>query len=506
MNADIIIDTKTIDTKTNADIKNANNTADKEGNTTDNTSTNTATSTTNASTTDPGERILAAGHTITNDTHVLHLNNNDLVIGPSGAGKTRGYVKPNLLQCNGSVIVTDTKGNLVREVGPVLAARGYRVACIDFTDIAGWDPSPVRGVPGAVTLGYNPLDFIRTKHDGNGREVFSEQDVMTIANALSPLETRTNDPFWDQAGAMYASAFIAYAMEFLPREDQTLSSVVKMVNMMGDKSIATLMEEACAISPDGMAARRWRSIKASGRAEKTDSSIRSILESKLAPLSFDGADRMFTRPDRVDFTRITTEKWAVFVNVSDTDRSMDRVVNLFYTQALQQLCRIADRSEGSRLQMPVRLFLDDFATNCRIPDFDKVIAVIRSREISVSVILQSLTQLEGMYGEATAASIANNCDHWLYLGGQDANTARQVSIKACRTLDAVMQMPLDKAYLFERGHKAELVSPYDLTSHPLYGELPEGGRTYTVEDAEEADAAPDASVWDPFADDEEPEL
>lgn len=421
---------------------------------------------------DAGERILAAGRTISNDTRVTHLNNNDLVIGPSGAGKTRGYVKPNLLQCNGSVIVTDTKGNLVREVGPALAAHGYQVACVDFTDIAGWGSSPVRDVPGGILLGYNPLDFIRTRGDG-----FSEQDVMTIATALCPVEEQESDPFWPHAAAMYVSAFIAYVMECLPDNERNLASVVRMVSLMGGSAIGIMMDELCALDPQGMAARRWRAIKASRGADKMDASIRGILESNLQPLSFDGADRMFTRPDRIDFTALATGKWAVFVNVSDTDRSMDRVVSLFYAQALQQLCRFADtQCEGSRLPVPVRLYLDDFATNCRIADFDKVIAVIRSRGISVSVILQSLTQLEGLYGRAVAASIANNCDHWLYLGGQDVATADQISVKACRTLDQVMQMPLDKVYLFERGRKAELVAPYDITTHPLYGDTPEGRR------------------------------
>lgn len=439
---------------------------------------------------DPGERILASGRTVCNDTRVSHLNNNDLIIGPSGAGKTRGYVKPNLLQCTGSVIVTDTKGNLVREVGPALAAHGYRVACLDFTDVGGWAASPIRGVPGAAMLGYNPLDFIRVGADGT----FSEQDVMSIAGAISPVEN-LRDPFWEQAAAMYLSAFIAYTMQCLPRDEQSFASVQRMVSVMGEDSIAIMMEEMCEIDQQGMTARRWRAIKASQKADRMDSSIRGILESKIAPMSFSGADGMFTRPERIDFAKLATERWAVFVNVSDTDRSMDGMVNLFYAQALQQLCRFADTScEGSRLPVPVRLYLDDFATNCRIPDFDKVIAVIRSRGISVSVILQSLTQLEGMYGVAVASSIANNCDHWLYLGGQDVNTAKQVSVKACRTLDAVMQMPLDRAYLFERGRKPELVRPYDLTAHPLYRETPEGRRAGGVREAACADAAADETA------------
>ncbi|PLS29694.1 type IV secretory pathway, VirD4 component [Bifidobacterium parmae] len=420
----------------------------------------------------PKGRILAAGRTVTNDTRVSRLNNNDLVIGPSGAGKTRGYVKPNLLQCEESVIVTDTKGNLAREIGPALAARGYRVACVDFTDVAGWGSSPIRGVPGAAMLGYNPLDFIRTAPDGS----FSEQDVVAIASAVSPIEDH-RDPFWDSAGAMYLSAFIAYVMQCLPDEERTFASVQRMVSVMGEDSIAVMMDEMCEIDPRGLVARRWRSIKASRTAEKMDASIRGILESKLAPMSFGGATAMFTRAERIDFTRLATGRWAVFVNVSDTDRSMDRMINLFYTQALQQLCRYADTAcDDNRLPVPVRLYLDDFATNCRIPDFDKVIAVIRSRGISVSVILQSLTQLDGMYGEAVAASIVDNCDHWLYLGGQDVQTARRIGLRAGLPLDEVLRMPLDRLYLFERGRGPELARPYDLTDHPLYRKTPEGRR------------------------------
>ncbi|KFI93817.1 type IV secretory pathway, VirD4 component [Bifidobacterium saguini DSM 23967] len=427
-----------------------------------------------------GERILAAGLTASNNTLISHLNNNDLIIGPSGAGKTRGYVKPNLLQMNESVIVTDTKGNLVREIGPVLAAHGYRVVCVDFTDLAGWGPSPVCNTPGTRMIGYNPLDFIRTHPDGE----FNEQDVVAIASAISPVENN-KDPFWDQAGAMYLSAFIAYTMQCLPKKEQNLATVQRMVSVMNEGSIPVMMDEMCQIDPQGMTARRWRAIQASQRADKMDSSIRGILESKLAPMAFRGATGMFTRSERIDFAKLGRGHWAVFVNVSDTDRSMDRMVNLFYTQALQQLCRFADtQCDGNRLPVPVRMYLDDFATNCRIPDFDKVIAVIRSRGISVSVILQSLTQLESMYGAATAASIANNCDHWLYLGGQDTDTARQISLRVGCDPGEVMRMPLDCIYVFERGCEPELATPYDIATHPLYSETPEGRRvTRAAEDA-----------------------
>ena len=142
---------------------------------------------------------------------------------------------------------------------------------------------------------------------------------------------------------------------------------------------------------------------------------------------------------------------------------MDRLTNLFYTQALHELCNSADRdNKDHRLKVPVRLILDDFAANVFIPEFDKIISVIRSREISVSIILQSLSQLESMYGDARAKTILNNCDHCLYLGGQDVDTARYVSIKANKSINSILNLPLEAAWLFERGTQPQQVEKYRL--------------------------------------------
>ncbi|MBD5102953.1 MAG: type IV secretory system conjugative DNA transfer family protein [Subdoligranulum sp.] len=271
-----------------------------------------------------GIRLLAKGQERSNDTWVTGINNNDLVIGPSGAGKTRSYVKPNLLQCDHSVIVADTKGSLVREIGPVLPQHGYRVLNIDFTD-------------------------------------------------------------------------------------------------------------------DGMA-------------------------------------HLFQHEDRIRFEEFGKEKIALFLTVSDTDRSMDKLANLFYTQALQALCESADKDyPDSRLPVPVRFILDDFATNVRIPDFDKVISVIRSREIYVSLIIQSINQLYSLYGPDPGKTIINNCDNCLYLGGQDVDTANFISIKTNRSPNTILNMPLGNVWLFTRGQPPMQVEKYDLAGHPLYHETEEGG-------------------------------
>jgi type IV secretion system protein VirD4 len=401
-------------------------------------------------------RILAAGETASNNTWKTGLNNNDLVIGSTGAGKTRSYVKPNLLQENESFIVTDTKGLLVKEVAPSLKRHGYRIIHIDFTD------------PGS-SYGYNPLDFIR--YDAK-KHKYNEQDILKIAEALCPSEDFIQ-PFWDYAARMYIEALIGYVLECLPKEEHTLEYVLKLQSAMNTTTDA-LLNEQLEENPDSFAARKYASFKETKNAEKMHSSILGIIAEKLDPLTFDGAVAMYSRTSRINFRDIAKKKTAVFLTVSDTDRSADRLVSLFYAQALQELCSFADK-EGvaGTLPVPVRLYLDDFATNCRIPDFDKIISVIRSRGISVSIILQSLTQLTGLYGEACGWTIVNGCDHVLYLGGQDRRTAEYVSFRAGKTIDTVMSTPIDTGYLFRRGQKPKQIKPYSLKTHPHYAELEE---------------------------------
>lgn len=425
-------------------------------------------------------RILAAGELRDNNTRRTGLNNNDLIIGPSGSGKTRYYMLPNFLQCNGSVVVTDTKGNLQHIVGPDLKARGYRVLSIDFADLSS-------SAPGAC--GYNPLDYIRFNKK-TGR--WSEQDIQTIATALVPIESRT-DLFWDQSAQMYVACMIAYTMECLPPEERHLGSVVQLFRWMDydrskphasfetDSKFGRLLTELGEQNPDSCAWRMYCSFKGNATAEKMHESIRGILSAKLNPLVFDGAMGLYTDKNRVHFPDLGREKTALFLTVSDADRSQDRLINLFYMQAFQSLIYSADRDyPDCRLPVPVRFMLDDFATGTVIPDFDNLTSVIRSREISVSIIIQSLTQLEALYGEAKATTIVNNCDNCLYLGGQDTNTARKLADKIGRTANSILTMPLDSAYLFTRGQPAKLVSKYDLSSHPRYHVLPEAAKEDTA--------------------------
>ena len=402
-------------------------------------------------------RILARDQAVDNNTWTTGLNNNDLIIGPSGSGKTRGYVLPNLLQSSGSLIVTDTKGDLCRQVGPILEKRGYRIMEINLADC---EESP---------WGYNPLDYIRVAYG----ECYG-QDVMTVAAALVPIEAE-HDRFWDLAARSMLACIIAYVKERLPEQEQTMDSVIRLFMEMGTGRFDNLMKELVEIDPESFSSIQYRMFSMSQTAEKMYASIQGILAEKLSPFSFSGAKYLLDHPQKIDLSRIGERKTAVFLHASDTDRSMDRLAALFYTQVLQVLCNCADGRKGSRLKVPVRLILDDFAAGADscIPDFDKITSVIRSREISVSIILQSLSQLEASYGHSKAMTIVNNCDHLLYMGGQDIETARFVATKANRSINTILDMPLDSAWLFARGAVPRQVQKYDLQSHPLYHHLPE---------------------------------
>ena len=420
-------------------------------------------------------RILAQDRLISNNTRTTKLNNNDLIIGPTGAGKTRNYVKPNLLQyaleggC--SLIIADTKGSLVEEVGPLMAAHGYKVINLDFINLMN------------NSVGYNPLDFVSYDPAQKG---YSEQEILTISSALVPIETK-RDPFWEQSAQIFLSAFIGYALETLPPEEHTLEAVVQLYRNLSqpvrvedrDKSTAgaILFQALGEKRPDSAAWQNYQMASKIVPSEKTFASIEMFLTNKLASLSLRGAKRLYNLEERINFQTLCREKTAVFLTISDTDRSMDKLVNLFYTQALDQLVKTANTSPGYRLPLPVRLILDDFAANVTIPDFDKTIAVIRSREISVSLIIQDINQLYSLYGVPRGNTIINNCDSQLFLGGQDVDTAQFISTKADRTQNTVLNLPLDDAWLFVRGSAPAQVHKYDLTAHPLYAELPEAGGT-----------------------------
>ena len=408
-----------------------------------------------------GYRILAQDCCMDNDTWVTGLNNNDLIIGPSGAGKTRGYVKPNILQCNESMVIADTKGSLLQEVKPVLKVNGYKIILMDFKDLHN-------------AYGYNPLDYIRYDRK---RQKYVEQDILTIAQALVPNAALDRDPYWNNAARMYLTSLIAYVMECLPKQEHTLKYVADLYAQLSNHNFHKLLEDLRLRDPDSFAVKTFDLFRDNGKSEKTEGSIIAVLGERLNGLSLEGAIKMYSAKRRIRFRSLGREKTAVFLTISDTDRSMDGLVSLFYTQAIHALCDSADLDyPDHRLPVPVRFILDDFATNAVIADFHNLTSVIRSREIYVSIILQSITQLNAIYGPDKATTIINNCDNCLYLGGQDITTARFMAEKANKTPYTILNMPLSDAYLFTRGRMPQKVKRYDIRSHPSYGLLPEAER------------------------------
>lgn len=395
-------------------------------------------------------RILAEGVRQSNDTRLTGLNNNDLIIGPTGAGKTRGYVIPNLIHnLNESFIVADTKGNLHDKYGAYLRSQGYDVQIVDFVDCMH---SPT---------GYDPLRFV-------GRDKWTckalEQDILRLSCALCPVSTDRDDPYWDQAAQMTLSSLIALTLERFCEEDQNMKTVCYLATRLGSDWLDELFQQLSVADPDSFAVREHRLSVINKNADKMIASVMGILVNALHPLSFDGATHLFTASRQVDFAALGRKKTALFLTVSDNDRSLDRLVNLFYTQALQELAREADKSPESALPVPVRLILDDFASNTVIPHFDKIITTIRSRGIAVSLIVQDLSQLSALYGDRIGPIIANNCDTWLYLGGQDVDTATKLSKKLSKTVDSVLALGLDEAFLFRRGSQPQRVRKFNLSA------------------------------------------
>lgn len=420
-----------------------------------------------------GELILTSTRSESMDSWATGLNNNVLVLGCSGSGKTRNFLKPNLLQCEGSYVVLDSKGRLFREMGPCLSAHGYTVDCLDFTTMEG-------------TIGYDPLHHVRWR---NGRPL--AQDIISIASALFPRSEMGDDPFWAGAAANYVASYIAYVFEALPDREWNMASVVSVYEQACEGNAEALFSDLSRQDPESYAVSLYRRAKSTARAEKMHSSIMGIIAANLMPLTFDGALASFRKVDQIDFCDLGRERRVLFVTMDDMDRSLAPLTSLFIRQAFSSLCDFADaKCEGGRLPVPVRFMLDDFA-NLTLPDFDDVLSVIRSREISCTIICQTVSQLEARYNQAIANSIIGNCDRHLVLGFQDERTARYFSLRANKTAMTLLETPADNWWLFERGHRGVCEPGYKIEEHPGYFDLGEVGEPTWVYQMEDPTALPD---------------
>ena len=387
---------------------------------------------------------------------MTQLNNNVVVIGASGAGKTRSIVIPNLLQAAGSYVVSDPKGNLARDIGPWLEASGYRVVCIDFIH-------PDR------SLHYNPLQWIN-----------STDDVLKVAHMFVNSSYRNGygrncDPFWDEATTMLLTAVIGYMYETCTPEERTfdlLRKLIKEFQRTGktETSTESLLKirfdrHRAALEKKGYyswAAERFDEVNSS--PSKTHMTIQITTHAKLATLDTVELRQMFSGND-IDPSELARQKTALFVQVSDTDRSKDTLVNIFYTQLMNALCEYADtKCEDSRLPVPVSFILDDFATNARIDKFENMIANIRSRGISAMLMIQSEAQLREGYGDS-AATIMDNCSSIVYMGGNNTETAGNMSIRADKSRNTMLNMPVGKSWIFRRWQEPVLCENFPLEEY-----------------------------------------
>jgi len=380
----------------------------------------------------------------------LGINSNRLVVGGSGSGKTRGYVIPNLFCSVGSKIVCDTKTNLYNRYGKQLMDQGYKVECIDFVNSCN------------STIGYNPLQYVRKTKNG----LYRDSDIKKISEALCSVQSvDCTDPFWARSAQMYISFAIGYVKDVYAADHHTLADVEEVIDMIGSIEVQEKIEDLERMHPNSLTVRLFYKIMRQKEAEKMHASIIGVVNNAISQVVDNEIVQIYSMKKMLSFEDLAETKMILFLNVSDCDNTRESLINLFYTQALQELIRIADFSKNSHLKIPVNFFLDDFASNAVIPDFDKIISIVRSRGISLSIILQSITQLYSMYGKSKAVTILDNCDTQIYLGGMNVETAEYFGVKMDKLTKSLLSLPLEMECVFIRGQDPKIIRKFDLTVH-----------------------------------------
>ena len=428
-------------------------------------------------------------------------NKNVLIIGGSGSGKTRFFVKPNLMQCVSdkypcSFVVTDPKGSILVECGSLLQRSDYRIKVLNTINFK-------------KSMNYNPLAYIH-----------SEKDILKLVNCLilnTKGEGKSNDPFWEKAETLLYTALIGYLYGVVPEEDRNFAMLVSMINAMevreddeDFKNPVDLMFEALEErEPEHFAVRQYKKYKLA--AGKTAKSILISCAARLAP--FDIAElRELTAYDELELDTLGDQKSALFIIISDTDDTFNFLVSLCYTQLFNLLCEKADDVYGGRLPVHVRCLIDECANIGQIPRLEKLMATIRSREISACLVLQTQSQLKAQYKDS-ADTICGNCDSVIFLGGKEKTTLKELSEalgretidtlntgesrgretsrstnfqklgKELMSVDELAVMDGRKCILQLRGVRPFLSDKYDITQHPNYKYLSDADskNTFNIE-------------------------
>ncbi|WP_156070832.1 VirD4-like conjugal transfer protein, CD1115 family [Faecalibacterium prausnitzii] len=408
-------------------------------------------------------------------------NKNVLVVGGSGSGKTRFWLKPNLLQCHSSYVVTDPKGTIVLECGQAMLKNGYKVKILNTINFK-------------KSMHYNPFSYVH-----------SEKDILKLVTTLmtnTKGEGSGGDPFWEKSERLLLTALIAYLHYEAPVEEQNFATLLEMLNTMQvleddeeyQNPVDLLFEELAKKKPNSFAGRQYKLYKLA--AGKTAKSILISCGARLAPFDIQEL-RDLTMYDELQLDTLGDKKTALFLIMSDTDSTFNFLISMVYTQLFNLLCDKADDQYGGKLPVHVRCLIDECANIGQIPQLEKLVATIRSREISACLVLQAKSQLKAIYKD-NADTIVGNMDSQIFLGGSEPTTLKDLSemlgketIDAFNTSDTRGNSPsygttfqkmghellsrdelavLDggKCILQLRGVRPFLSDKYDLTQHPNY--------------------------------------
>ena len=390
-------------------------------------------------------RILTQNVSIGYNAKMHRRNLNTIVIGGSGAGKTRFYAKPNAMQANTSLIILDPKGENARDVGNLLIEKGYVVKVLDLINM---DKSHC----------YNPFVYIKSDND-------VQKLVTNLFKPTTPKGSSSQDPFWDTAASMLLLSLMFYLWYEAPEEEQNFPMVMEMLRAgevredddMYVSPLDILFNQLEAENPNHIAVKYYRDYH-SGSA-KTLKSIQITLASRLEKFNLESLASL-TQTDELELDTIGEKKTALFAIIPDNDTSFNFLVSMLYTQLFQSLFFIADHKYGGSLPEHVHFLMDEFANVSLPDDFDKILSVMRSRGVSVSIILQNLAQLKALF-EKQWESIIGNCDEFLYLGGNEQSTHKYVSeLLGKETIDL-------NTYGKSTGHSGNYSTNYQLNGREL---------------------------------------
>ena len=440
---------------------------------------------------DPTEnKLLTQNVRIGLDGKKHRRNLNILVCGGSGAGKTRFFCKPNAMQCNTSFVVLDPKGEIVRDIGGLLEKKGYEVRVLDLINMHR-------------SHCYNPFVYLRNDND-------VQRLVTNLFKATTPKGSQSQDPFWDTAASMLLLSLVFYLKYEAPPEEQNFPMVMELLRAgevrEDDDSYVSPLDELFdrleMVNPEHIALKYYRDYH-SGSA-KTLKSIQITLAARLEKFNLESLAGL-TATDELDLPSLGEKKVALFALIPDNDTSFNFLVSILYTQLFQQLFYLADHKYGGSLPVHCHFIMDEFANVSLPDDFDKILSVMRSRGVSVSIILQNLAQLKALF-EKQWESIIGNCDEFLYLGGNETSTHKmisesylgratidtntygkstgrngsystnyQLSGRELYTADEVRMLDNRYALLFIRGEHPIQDEKYDILRHPNISFTADGG-------------------------------